>query len=228
MHAVFKEFGISSPMLSRLRQGTALQLDVCKLLLRSFLAEAADCSVWHYIYEWQMQKEQLVAFYMERALGAYPTCTPITGLSAGVDAAMRELPSGSTVVLYMFQCLAKRTSSLLQEGVSKQADTQAGLDLLRLLAQMLLVVEFRYLSDALNAVQGVVLDCCSVDTQTSCCSCIYEVLTSSDDYTRKIRCAHWYQGLVSKCGATAKQNALPGTEDLIHLLHGGGPLLQSH
>ena len=162
---------------------------------------------------------------MERALGAYPACTPITGLSAGVDAAMREVPSGSAVVLYMFQCLAKRASNLLQGDASRQADMQAGLDLLRLLAQMLLVVEFQYLLDALAAVQGIVLDSCSVDTQTLCCTCIYEVLTSSDDYTRKIRCAHWYQGLVSKCGATAEQNALPGTEDLSHLLHGGGPLL---
>ena len=162
-----------------------------------------------------LQKEQLVPFYMERALEGYPSCTPITGLSAGVDAAMRELPSGSPVVLYMFRRLAKHTYSLLQQGTNKQH----GLDLLQLLTQMLLVVEFQFLSDALDTVEQVVLGTGNaVATQVPACTCIYEVLSTSDDYTRKVRCAHWYQKLASRCGPTGRQTSLRGAEELTHLL----------
>ena len=150
--------------------------------------------------------------------------TPISGLSAGVDAAMRELPSGTPVVLYILQCLAKRTVSLLQSRPSKQADTQAGLDLLRLLTQMLLVVEFQFLSDSLDVVQGVVLDCNHLESQSASCTCIYEVLATSDDYTRKVRCAHWYQGLASRCGALIEQTALPGNNKSSQMLQSSSPL----
>ena len=172
------------------------------------------------------QKEQLVPFYMTRALGGYPGCTPINGLSAGVDSAMRELPCGSPVVLYMFHCLAKHTYSLMQKhGTDKQAETSAGLDLLRLLTQMLLVVEFQFLPDALDAVEEVVLGCDNaVGTQASACTCIYEVLSTSDDYTRKVRCAHWYQELASRCGPVGRQTPLRGAEELTHLLLSKSPL----
>ncbi|KAL3138059.1 hypothetical protein ABBQ38_005291 [Trebouxia sp. C0009 RCD-2024] len=171
------------------------------------------------------QKEQLVPFYMERALEGYPSCTPIIGLSAGVDAAMRELPSGSPVVLYMFRSLAKHTHSLLQQGTDKQARYQDGLDLLRLLSQMLLVVEFQFLSDALDTVEQLVLDSdIALQTQVSACTCIYEVLSTSDDYTRKVRCAHWYQKLASRCGPIGRQTSLRGAEELTHLLLSNSPL----
>lgn len=164
-------------------------------------------------------------FYMERALEGYPGPTPITGLSIGVDSAMRELPCGSPVVLYMLHCLANHTNSLLQRGTNPQTETSAGLDLLRLLTQMLLVVEFQFLSDALDAVEKVVLDCDNtVGTQASACTCIYEVLSTSDDYTRKVRCAHWYQKLASRCGPVGRQTPLRGAEELAHLLLPKSPL----
>lgn len=164
-------------------------------------------------------------FYMERALEGYPSCTPIIGLSAGVDAAMRELPSGSPVVLYMFSSLAKHTYSLLHQATDKQAKHQAGLDLLRLLSQMLLVVEFQFLSDALDTVEQLVLDSdMAIQTQVSACTCIYEALSTSDDYTRKVRCAHWYQKLASRCGPTGRQTSLRGAEELTHLLLSNSPL----
>lgn len=170
-----------------------------------------------------LQKEQLVPFYMARALEGYPNCTSITGLSAGVDAAMRELPSGSPVVLYMFRCLAKHTYTSLQRGANKQAGIQDGLDLLRLLTQMLLVVEFQFISDALDIVEHLVLDS-AVETRVSACTCIYEVLSSSDDYTRKVRFAHWYQKLASACGPIGRQTSLRGAEELTHLLLSNSPL----
>lgn len=172
-----------------------------------------------------LQKEQLVPYYMERALEGYPGSTPITGLSVGVDSAMRELPCGSPVVLFMLHCLAKHTYRLLQAGTNQQTKTPAGLDLLRLLTQMLLVVEFQFLSDALDAVEKVVLDCDNaVGTQASACTCIYEVLSTSDDYTRKVRCAHWYQKLASRCGPVGRQTPLRGAEELTHLLLPKSPL----
>ena len=175
-----------------------------------------------------LQKEQLVPFYMERALEGYPGCTPINGLSAGVDSAMRELPCGTPVVLHMFCLLAKHTDSLMQQdGTHTKAEARAGLDLLRLLTQMLLVVEFQFLSDALDTVEEVVLNCDNaVGTQASACTCIYEVLLTSDDYTRKVRCAHWYQKLAFRCGPVGRQTPVRGAEELTHLLLSKSPLPQ--
>ena len=195
----------------------AIQNCVCVLCINA-LCRICDANA--------LQKEQLVPFYMTRALGGYPGCTPINGLSAGVDSAMRELPCGTPVVLYMFHRLAKHTYSLMQQHVTdKQAETSAGLDLLRLLTQMLLVVEFQFLSDALDTVEEVVLGCDNaVGIQASACTCIYEVLSTSDDYTRKVRCAHWYQKLASRCGPVGRQAPLRGAEELTHLLLSNSPL----
>lgn len=155
-----------------------------------------------------LQKEELIPFYMKRALEAYPSCTHISGLSAGVDAAMRELPSGSPVVLLTLHSLADHASALLSASGRMKHNPEAGLDLIRLLAQMLLVVEFQFLPDALSIVDAVVLGCPSTDVQLSACNCIHEVLMTSDDYTRKVRCAQWYQHLAAACAAVKPVSAL--------------------
>lgn len=155
-----------------------------------------------------LQKEELIPFYMRRALEAYPSCTHISGLSAGVDAAMRELPSGSPVVFLTLHSLADHASALLSASGRTKHNPEAGLDLIRLLAQMLLVVEFQFLPDALSIVGAVVLGCPSTDVQLSACNCIHEVLMTSDDYTRKVRCAQWYQHLAAACAAVKPVSAL--------------------
>ena len=171
-----------------------------------------------------MQKEELVPFYIKRALEGYPACTSITGLSAGVDAAMRELPSGSPVVLYTLHKLAQHASELLNASIMLQQSSQAGLDLVRLLAQMLLVVEFQFLPDALDTAERVVVDCSSTDVQLLACNCIHEVLMTSDDYTRKVKCAQWYQHLAVRCADMSRQNVLPGAKGTGHWLLNDSPL----
>ncbi len=155
-----------------------------------------------------LQKEELIPFYMKRVLEAYPSCTHISGLLAGVDAAMRELPSGSPVVLLTLHSLADHASALLSASGGMKQNPEAGLDLIRLLAQMLLVVEFQFLPDALSIVGNIVLGCPSTDVQLSACNCIHEVLMTSDDYTRKVRCAQWYQHLAAACAEVKPVSAL--------------------
>lgn len=155
-----------------------------------------------------LQKEELIPFYMKRALEAYPSYTHISGLSAGVDAAMRELPSGSPVVLLTLHSLADHASALLSASGRMKQNPEAGLDLIRLLAQMLLVVEFQFLPDALSIVGTAVLGCPSTYVQLSACNCIHEVLMTSDDYTRKVRCASWYQHLAAACAEDKPVSAL--------------------
>ncbi len=171
-----------------------------------------------------MQKEELVPFYIRRALEAYPACTSITGLSAGVDAAMRELPSGSPAVLLTLHSLAKHASDVLTDNIRLQQSPQAGLDLIKLLAQMLLLVEFQFLPDALSTTGSVVLGCQSRDVQLSACNSIHEVLMTSDDYTRKVKCAQWYQHLAAACARPSMPVSLTGAEELGDLLLTDSPL----
>ena len=165
---------------------------------------------------WCVQKEELVPFYVRRALEGYPACTPIAGLSAGVDAVMRELQSGSPVVLLTLHGVAKRAAALLKDGSKMEQNPQAGLDLVRLLAQMLLVVEFQFLPDALITTGGVVLGCNNSDVQLSACNCVYEVLMASDDYTRKAKCAQWYQHLAADCAQRSGERL--GSGSVLHML----------
>lgn len=171
-----------------------------------------------------LQKEELVPFYIKRALEGYPACTPITGLSAGVDAAMRELPSGSPVVLLTLHSLAHHASALLKDSRDLQQNQQAGLDLIQLLAQMLLVAEFQFLPETLSIVGSAVLDCPSRDVRLLACNNIHQVLMTSDDYTRKVRCAEWYQHLAADCVKAGQPVSVTGTEDFGSLFLTNSPL----
>ena len=166
----------------------------------------------------RLQNEELVPFYTQRALEAYPLCTPITGLSAGVDAAMRELPSGSPVVLLTLQSLGKHASELLQQSAEQQQNSQAGLDLMKLLAQMLLVVEHQFLPEALMIAQDAVLNGPDPALQLAACNVINEVLLTSDDYTRKVKCAQWYQQLAARCAKIHPAPQPVATDDIQQFL----------
>ena len=148
----------------------------------------------------------------------YPQCTPIAALSAGVDMIAREMPNGSPVILLCLNALAQRATALLSPSTTAQHSTKAGLDLVRLMAQMQLVVDFQFLTDAIDLTEEVVMACGDARTQGLACDCIHEVLTGSDDYTRKATCALWYQHLAAKCshvsehvGAGSQQASLVNT-----------------
>ena len=146
-----------------------------------------------------LQKEELVPFYMSRALQGYPHCTPIAALSAGVDMIAREMPPGSPGTLLCLKSLGQHAIALLQQHNIAQHSVKASLDMIRLLAQMQLVVEFQFLTDAMKMTQQVVMACSNASTRSAACDCIHEVLTGSDDYTRKATCALWYQHLAAEC-----------------------------
>ena len=169
------------------------------------------------------QKEELVPFYTKRAMQAYPLCTPITSLSAGVDAAMRELPSGSPVVLLTLQSLGKHASKFLQQSAKQQQNLQAGLDLVKLLAQMLLVVEHQFLPDALTVAQDAVVNCPDPAMQLAACNVMNEVLVTSDDYTRKVTCAQWYQQLAASCATNHSAPQPVARDDIQQFLLNDSP-----
>ena len=161
-------------------------------------------------YSLWLQREELVPFYMSRALQGYPHCTPIAALSAGVDMIAREMPSGSPGTLLCLERLAQHAIALLQQGSIAQHSMKASLDMIRLLAQMQLVVEFQFLTDAMEMTKQVVMACSDASAQSTACDCIHEVLTGSDDYTRKATCALWYQHLAAECTCTITE-AHPGS-----------------
>ncbi|KAK9841030.1 hypothetical protein WJX81_006565 [Elliptochloris bilobata] len=123
-------------------------------------------------------REPLAPYYARRALAAYPTRTPLAGLSAGYAELARGLPIGSGATLLV----------------------DAGLDLVRLLAQLLLLVDLQVLPDALEAAEAMVL-AVPPGPALAACDCLAEALAGSDDYARKAPLVRWYQRLAAACAA---------------------------
>lgn len=114
----------------------------------------------------------------------------------------REAAAGSPVILLCLRSIAQKASLLLNRHSTAQHNAKAGLDLVRLMAQMQLVVEFQFLSDIMDLTEETVLGCSDRHLQHAACDCIHEVLTGSDDYTRKAKCAFWYQHLAAQADDT--------------------------
>ena len=60
------------------------------------------------------------------------------------------------------------------------------------------MVDFQLLDDVMDTVAGVVLHA-PLDVQPALDLTVHEVLSTSDDYTRKVKLARWYQQLVADC-----------------------------
>ena len=75
------------------------------------------------MYRCLMQAEQLAPAYLARALPPYPQLTKLSGLAAGVMAAVHSSSPGSSLPLYVLQQLGQRARQLLA-----QAGNQVGME----------------------------------------------------------------------------------------------------
>ena len=89
------------------------------------------------------QREELVPYYVRRALGGYPARTPLAGLAAGYEAMAGALPPGSPVLLFALQRLAQRAQQALSAPSAHGPQAQPGLDLIGLYAHLLLIIDFQ-------------------------------------------------------------------------------------
>lgn len=91
-----------------------------------------------------LQKEQLVPFYVKRALANYPDSTPLPSLMMGMDALARSLPSGSPGILFCFERIQERAAELESGQISQSlpgSDAKQGL--LHLLIHLVLVMDIQ-------------------------------------------------------------------------------------
>lgn len=96
------------------------------------------------------------------------------------------------------------TAQASRRGAAASPAAQAGLDLVRLLGQMLLVMDIHLLDQAMSLVRCLVLDM-PPSQQQATTAALHDVTTKSDDYARKIPLSRWMQQLVEDCSLQAQQ-----------------------
>ena len=95
-------------------------------------------------------------------------------------------------------------------GGAPSPAAQAGLDLVRLLGQMLLVMDIHLLDEAMSLVRRLVLDVPAARQQAAT-AVLHDVTTKSDDYARKIPLSRWMQQLVEDCSLQAQEATFAST-----------------
>ncbi|KAG6554863.1 hypothetical protein Mapa_003446 [Marchantia paleacea] len=172
-------------------------------------------------------REQLVVYYAQRALELYPEFTPFKGLVSGFGAISRHFPSGSPAVVYCLSRLAERTGDLYK--TDKHLKTQDfapptksrvnGSDQSRrvsvdemgtaeklqvLLLHLILVVDLQVLPELLKLVASLILNL-PLHQGTAALDEVYDVIASSDDYTRKPAVVPWLQSLSFHLSKSSRQ-----------------------
>ena len=119
--------------------------------------------------------------------GAMPSAAPETSRAGGVFSSAAQAGGGAA-----------------------SPAAQAGLDLVRLLAQMLLVMDIHLLAQAMSHVRRLVLDMAPAHQQAATAA-LHDVTTKSDDYARKIPISRWMQQLVEDCSLPTHEASFAST-----------------
>ncbi|XP_072982122.1 uncharacterized protein [Typha latifolia] len=147
-------------------------------------------------------KEQLVFYYMRRALEAYPGITPFEGLASGVVAIVRHLPSGSPAIFYCIHSLAEKANEVCRKAMSQETTLWKSwegssdpckkvLDLLLRLISLVDIQVFPYLLKQL----AEFLSQLPSDGQSVLLDEMYSQVAESDDVIRKPVLVSWLQSL---------------------------------
>ncbi|XP_058104693.1 uncharacterized protein LOC131248431 [Magnolia sinica] len=151
-------------------------------------------------------KEQLVFYYMQRALEAYPGITPIEGMAAGVAAIVRHLPAGSPSIFYCIHSLVEKVTGLCSKAMTNDADmwknwkgdSEPCKKILELLLRLISLVDIQVLPDLLKLLAQLIVQL-PKDGQNMVLDEIYSQVAESDDVTRKPILVSWVQSLSYLC-----------------------------
>lgn len=162
----------------------------------------------------ELLKEQLVFYYMQRALEGYPGITPFEGLASGVAALVRHLPAGSPATFYCISSLVEKTQSLCGKSATEdtdmwknwQGDSESNKKLVELLLRLLTLVDIQVLPNLMKLLAQFVVQL-PKDGQNMVLDEIYSLVAESDDVTRKPTLVSWLQSLSFLCSQTSKMNA---------------------
>ncbi|XP_057840574.2 uncharacterized protein LOC131050419 isoform X2 [Cryptomeria japonica] len=151
-------------------------------------------------------KEQLVVYYVQTALEAYPCLTPFKALSSAVGALVRHLPAGSPAVLYCINGLVEKLNSLynshfvssMNQGAEVEGETEALKNLQALLLNLILLVDIQVLPDLLKLLAQLIGGL-PKNAQNVALGDAHDLVACSDDVTRKPILVPWLQSLAFIC-----------------------------
>ncbi|KAF6160313.1 hypothetical protein GIB67_019082 [Kingdonia uniflora] len=154
-------------------------------------------------------KEQLVFFYMKRALEAYPEITPFEGMASGVTALVRHLPAGSPAIFYCINSCVERANSLCSKAMEQDAeiwknwegDSEHCKKLLELLLRLMYLVDIQVLPNLMKLLAQLIVEL-PKDGQNMVLDEIYSLVAESDDVSRKPALVSWVQSLSFLCSQT--------------------------
>ncbi|OUZ99491.1 hypothetical protein BVC80_8973g39 [Macleaya cordata] len=155
-------------------------------------------------------KEQLVFYYIQRALEAYPGITPFDGMASGVAALVRHLPAGSPATMYCIHSLVEKFKSLCSEAMiddaemwkNWQGDSEPCKKLLELLLRLLSLVDIQILPNLMKLLAQLIVEL-PKEGQNMVLDEIYSQVAESDDVTRKPALVSWLQSLSFLCSQTS-------------------------
>ncbi|KAL5727904.1 hypothetical protein ACHQM5_001046 [Ranunculus cassubicifolius] len=154
-------------------------------------------------------KEQLVFYYIQRALEGYPGVTPFEGLASGVVSLVRHLPAGSPTIFYCISTLAEKARSLCGEMVTQdsdmwrnwEGDSESSKKLVELLLRLLPLVDIQVLPSLMKLLAQFIVEL-PKDGQNMVLDEIHSLVAESDDVTRKPTLVSWLQSLSFLCSQT--------------------------
>ncbi|KAH9306572.1 hypothetical protein KI387_010976, partial [Taxus chinensis] len=151
-------------------------------------------------------KEQLVVYYVQTAMEAYPCLTPFEALSSAVVALVRHLPAGSPAVLYCINSLVEKLSSLYNshfmssvgQETEVEVETEALKNLQVLMLNLILLVDIQVLPDLLKLLARLISGLPEY-ARNSALGDAHDLVACSDDVTRKPILVPWLQSLSFIC-----------------------------
>uniref|UniRef100_A0A7N0V4C9 Uncharacterized protein n=1 Tax=Kalanchoe fedtschenkoi TaxID=63787 RepID=A0A7N0V4C9_KALFE len=156
-------------------------------------------------------KEQLVFYYIQRSLEAYPGLTPFDGLASGVVALVRFLPAGSPAIFYAIHSLVLKANELCFDPSSQDAvlgnsleESGPGRKIMDLLLRLIFVVDIQVLPDLMKQLAQTIVQL-PRDGRTATMNELFAQVAESDDVVRKPVLVSWLQSLSYICSQDASK-----------------------
>ncbi|XP_073135312.1 uncharacterized protein [Henckelia pumila] len=164
-------------------------------------------------------KEQLVYYYMQRSLEAFPGITPFEGMASGVVALVRYLPAGCPSIFYCIHGLIEKVNTLCDavngEDIDLWKNWEGELEpskkVLDLLLGLLSLVDIQVLPSLMKSLAQLIVQL-PVNGQNMLLNQLYQQIAESDDVIRKPALISWLQSLSYLCsqGLGKKEPGLVG------------------
>lgn len=180
-------------------------------------------------------KEQLVFYYIQRSLEAYPGITPFEGLASGVAALVRYLPAGSPAIFYCIHSLVEKANDLYSKALKQDAalwknwegSSEPCKKVLDLILRLIALVDIQVFPYLLKQLAEFVVQL-PKQGQSVLLDEMYTQVAESDDVTRKPVLVSWLQSLSYLCSQketnSVEKRTNARSHDEVALLTGVGSL----